>query len=111
MYRASPSSGCAADYYSLDYQHPQWEPDGFVWKIAGHPCYDPVKDLIVPLLKTPQHYHLSPLIGGPTRDRTWLAFHRGRVRQCCCVHACMAGAPGLRRRLAACLLRVVRASK
>ena len=88
MYRASPSSGCAADYYSLDYQHPQWEPDGFVWKIAGHPCYDPVKDLIVPLMKTPNHFHLSPLIGGPTNDRTWLAFHRGRVSRACMPALC-----------------------
>ena len=62
-------------------------------KIAGHPCYDPVKDLIVPLMKTPDHFHLSPLIGGPTRNRTWLAFHRGRVgvslRACkpACFHA------------------------
>ena len=51
-------------------------------KIEGHACYDPIKDLIMPLMKTPNHYHASPLIGGPTRNRTWLAFHRGRVRFC-----------------------------
>ena len=38
----------------------------------------------MPLMKTPDHYHLSPLIGAPTRARTWLAFHRGRVRRRCC---------------------------
>ena len=110
MYRASPSSGCAADYYSLDYQHPQWEPDGFVWKIAGHPCYDPVKDLIVPLLKTPQHYHLSPLIGGPTRDRTWLAFPP-RQGEAVLLRACMHGRRAWLAPPAGCLLRVVCASK
>lgn len=39
-----------------------------------------MQDLIIPLMKTPNHYHLSPLIGGPARNRTWLAFHRGRVQ-------------------------------
>ena len=57
----------------------QWEPDGYLHKIAGHACYDPIKDLVVPLMKTPDHYHMSPLIGGATHKRTWLAFHRGRV--------------------------------
>lgn len=32
-------------------------------------------------MKTPNHYHLSPLVGAPTRNRTWLAFHRGRVQK------------------------------
>ncbi|KAL4426069.1 hypothetical protein ABPG77_007865 [Micractinium sp. CCAP 211/92] len=58
----------------------QWEPDGFLRKIAGHACYDPVKDLVLPSMKTPEHFRASPLIGAPTRDRTWLAFHRGRVQ-------------------------------
>ena len=70
----------------MNVTHPQWEPDGFIGKIEGHPCYDPVKDLIVPLMKTPNHFHLSPLIGGPTNDHTWLAFHRGRVSVCACAY-------------------------
>ena len=43
----------------------------------------------MPLQKRPDHYHLSPLLGGATRERAWLAFHRGRVRQGCGYHACM----------------------
>ena len=49
----------------------------------------PLQDLIVPLMKAPDHYHLSPLSGAPPRNRTWLAFHRGRVRSVARVHACM----------------------
>ena len=43
----------------------------------------------MPLMKAPDHYHLSPLSGAPPRNRTWLAFHRGRVRSVARVHACM----------------------
>ncbi len=39
------------------------------------------QDLVMPLMKRPDHYRLSPMIGGPTRERRWLAFHRGRVRR------------------------------
>lgn len=38
------------------------------------------QDLIMPLMKVPDHFGDSPLIGAPTRNRTYLAFHRGRVR-------------------------------
>jgi hypothetical protein len=30
-------------------------------------------------MKNPNHFHQSPLVGGATRNRTWLAFHRGLV--------------------------------
>jgi hypothetical protein len=64
----------------------QWQPDGFVQQYKKRdgqqfPCYDAEKDLIVPLMKNPNHFHKSPLIGGHTRNRTRLAFHRGLVRQ------------------------------
>ncbi|EFN56537.1 hypothetical protein CHLNCDRAFT_51514 [Chlorella variabilis] len=102
-------SGYWEDVYSDEVHHPHWEPDGFLQKIAGHPCYDPVKarsegamfcrlhsrlaaavashpchaqqDLVVPLMKTPQTFYKSPLLGATPRSRTWLAFHRGRVQQ------------------------------
>ncbi|KAL4452532.1 hypothetical protein ABPG75_008194 [Micractinium tetrahymenae] len=73
-------TGYWEDEYSNEFQHPQWEPDGFLHKIAGHACYDPVKDLVLPSMKTPDHFRASPLIGAPTRNRTRLAFHRGRVQ-------------------------------
>lgn len=72
-----------------------YEPGGFQRKIAGHSCYDPSKDMVVPLMKRPEHYHDSPLLGAPARERTWLCVHRGRVQP---------GTPrysrGLRQRLA-----------
>ena len=40
----------------------------------------PKQDLVVPSMKTPEDWRASPLAGAPTRNRTWLAFHRGRVR-------------------------------
>lgn len=38
-----------------------------------------MQDLVVPPLKKPDHWRNSPLLGAPTRERIWLAFHRGRV--------------------------------
>ena len=38
------------------------------------------QDLVVPLMKNPNHFHRSPLLGGQARNRTILAFHRGLVR-------------------------------
>ena len=78
----------------------QWQPEGFVQQYKGrdgqqYPCYDSEKDLIVPLMKNPNHFHKSPLIGGHTRNRTWLAFHRGLVREaagsCSAALLCFAG--------------------
>ncbi|KAL4447245.1 hypothetical protein ABPG77_007278 [Micractinium sp. CCAP 211/92] len=69
------------DNYSIEYHHPQFDPDGFQKKLDSRlPCYNPEKDLVTPLMKRPDHYRLSPMIGGPTRERRWLAFHRGRVQ-------------------------------
>ena len=44
-------------------------------------CLHLAQDLVVPLIKTPNRNKHSPLFGAPTRNRTWLAFHRGRVRE------------------------------
>jgi hypothetical protein len=44
----------------------------------------------MPLPKRPEHYHLSPLVGAPARNRTWLAFHRGRVGPLRCAEPCCA---------------------
>ncbi|KAL4425253.1 hypothetical protein ABPG75_009269 [Micractinium tetrahymenae] len=67
--------------YSQDLLHKQFEPEGFQQKMAPWlPRYDPAKDLAMPLMKRPDHYHLSPLVGAPTRERTLLALHRGRVQ-------------------------------
>lgn len=74
------STGYPADRYDGERQHPQFEPHGWLVKIAGYPCYDPEKDLVLPSMKGPFHFDQSPLIGAPTRNRTWLAFHRGRVQ-------------------------------
>ncbi|KAL4427668.1 hypothetical protein ABPG75_001757 [Micractinium tetrahymenae] len=91
------TSGTAydADNYSMEYVHPQYDPKGFQRRIAGHPCYDPHKDLIMPLMKTPDHFHRSPLLGGRAHERKYLAFHRGRVQ-----HQLPGYSRGIRQRLA-----------
>lgn len=72
-------TGFPGNVYHLNVSHPHWEPEGSMAKLdLSQPCHDPVKDLVLPLMKTPDHYHQSPLVGAPTRNRTWLAFHRGR---------------------------------
>ncbi|KAL4425009.1 hypothetical protein ABPG77_002894 [Micractinium sp. CCAP 211/92] len=88
-------TGYMADSYDADIRHPQFEPEGWRRKIEGFPCYDPAKDLVVPALKTPEHFGASPLAGAATRERTWLGFHRGRVQP-----ENMQFARGIRQRLA-----------
>ena len=53
---------------------PPWLPT-----IAGHPCYDPAKDLVVPSFKSTSHYHGSPLLGAEPLARDILLFFRGDV--------------------------------
>lgn len=50
------------------------------WPLPPSSHSPPAQDLVMPLMKRPDHFRLSPVVGGPTRERRWLAFHRGRVR-------------------------------
>ncbi|PNH07497.1 putative glucuronosyltransferase, partial [Tetrabaena socialis] len=68
----------APDRYNTDFRS-ALQPEGFVKFIAGHPCYDPSKDLLVPAFKQPRHYAASPLQGAPARERDLLFFFRGDV--------------------------------
>ena len=76
----STGSRIAASRCSFNYTDPQFEPNGFLSKLGSFPCFDPSKDLVLPSMKKPDHWKASPLLGAPTRERTWLAFHRGRVQ-------------------------------
>lgn len=58
---------------------PALQPGGWLRHIQGHACYDPVKDLVVPSYKHPNHYGLSPLLGSPPVARDILLFFRGDV--------------------------------
>ncbi|GLI69588.1 hypothetical protein VaNZ11_014247 [Volvox africanus] len=67
-----------ADNYTKDYVG--WrQPEGFVKLIRGHPCYDPVKDLVIPIWRPPQHYWRSPLLSAPAKPRDIFLFFRGDV--------------------------------
>lgn len=68
------------DDYSANTKHPHWDPKGFLPRLGDHACYEPGKDMVVPLLKRPDHFWASPLLGARARNRTFLAFHRGRVQ-------------------------------
>ncbi len=52
-------------------------PKGWLTYVRGHPCFDPVKDLAVPVFKAPSHYARSPLLGSAPRERDLLMFFRG----------------------------------
>ncbi|KAL4856586.1 DNA-directed RNA polymerase II subunit RPB2 [Chlorella vulgaris] len=69
------------DNYSLNITHPVWQPEGHLGKLGAFPCYDPRKDLTVPLMWSPNKYGSSPLLGAPTRERHILAFFKGRVME------------------------------
>eukprot|EP00798_Chlamydomonas_sp_ICE-L_P007380 gene7380-504_t len=75
------NSGYVSDNYSKpmdrmpEYQHySDWRQ-----MYKGHPCYDPVKDLLVPGFKTPLHFHSSPLLSGVAKPRDILLYFRGDV--------------------------------
>ncbi|KAG2501892.1 hypothetical protein HYH03_000390 [Edaphochlamys debaryana] len=79
----NPKSNTAyvQDDYSANY-HPafdSWPGGNFRDRIAGHPCYDPKKDLVIPSFKAPQHYVHSPLLGAPPYERDILLYFRGDV--------------------------------
>ncbi|KXZ53464.1 hypothetical protein GPECTOR_7g914 [Gonium pectorale] len=67
-----------ADNYTRDFK--TWrQPEGYTKYITGHACYDPVKDLVIPIWRTPQHYWRSPLAGAPAKPRDIFLFFRGDV--------------------------------
>ena len=69
------------DNYNWDVKDPAdpENPDGWVHLHAGHPCYDPNKDLVIPSLKPPDHYKWSPLAGAPDQPKKHLLYFRGDV--------------------------------
>ncbi|KAG2432503.1 hypothetical protein HXX76_008848 [Chlamydomonas incerta] len=55
------------------------------WRNAtswAHPCFDPAKDLVIPVFKDPQHYRRSPYLGAPAAaaPRDLLGFFMGDLR-------------------------------
>ncbi|MEW5312044.1 MAG: hypothetical protein WDW38_003706 [Sanguina aurantia] len=71
------NTGYGADNYSLEFEHREL-PGGFLATTSqAHPCYDPVKDLAIPLFKDPNHMHASPYLGRPQPKRDLLMSFRG----------------------------------
>ncbi|KAI3432296.1 hypothetical protein D9Q98_003856 [Chlorella vulgaris] len=73
-------SGYGPDNYSFEVMHPVYQPEGHLSKLGSFPCYDPSKDMIIPLMSSPNKYHASPLLGAPTYKRHILAFFNGRIQ-------------------------------
>lgn len=69
------------DNYELDFVHPDKQPDGWIKNIKSHACYDPAKDLVIPMWKTPKHLQRSPFVGGWPVEREILLFFRGDMGQ------------------------------
>ncbi|GFR40870.1 hypothetical protein Agub_g1521 [Astrephomene gubernaculifera] len=67
-----------ADNYTRDYKS-WYQPEGFVTHIEGHACYDPVKDLVIPIWRPSQLYWRSPLVSAPSKPRDIFLFFRGDV--------------------------------
>ncbi|KAG2501893.1 hypothetical protein HYH03_000391 [Edaphochlamys debaryana] len=69
------------DNYTFEIQPywKDWPGYDFNQRIAGHPCYDPKKDLVIPAFKWPGHYHQSPLLGAAPLERDILLFFKGDV--------------------------------
>ncbi|KAG2444184.1 hypothetical protein HYH02_009122 [Chlamydomonas schloesseri] len=67
-----------ADNYTRDFVSPR-QPKGYTYLIEGHVCYDPKKDLVVPIWRPPLHYARSPLQGAPAKPRDIFLFFRGDV--------------------------------
>lgn len=69
------------DRFDFEHTHQQYQPEGHLWKLGLYRCYDRTKDLVVPSMWPPQKYPDAPLFGAPSRERTILAFHKGRVME------------------------------
>eukprot|EP00201_Polytomella_parva_P019453 CAMPEP_0175040528 /NCGR_PEP_ID=MMETSP0052_2-20121109/1321_1 /TAXON_ID=51329 ORGANISM="Polytomella parva, Strain SAG 63-3" /NCGR_SAMPLE_ID=MMETSP0052_2 /ASSEMBLY_ACC=CAM_ASM_000194 /LENGTH=539 /DNA_ID=CAMNT_0016302765 /DNA_START=1526 /DNA_END=3145 /DNA_ORIENTATION=+ len=54
---------------------------GAMWQnlMGRHPCYDPVKDLVIPAFKSPRKYIHSPLMDYPPMKRDILFYARGNM--------------------------------
>ncbi|KAJ9511447.1 hypothetical protein QJQ45_029894, partial [Haematococcus lacustris] len=63
------------DNYTQEYVYSN-QPNGWLRTIQGHPCYDPVKDLVLPSLKYPHQFHASPLLVAPRQSRNITLFFR-----------------------------------
>eukprot|EP00775_Hariotina_reticulata_P012387 gene12387-12521_t len=69
------------DNYSqhLGMGSPDSKPISWTELTAGHACYTPGKDLVMPSAKSPMHYRWSPLLGAPAQHRSTLLYFRGDV--------------------------------
>jgi hypothetical protein len=95
------TSGTAydSDVYSQEIYHPQYQPEGHLYKLGNYSCYDPKKDLVIPPVYSPLKYYYSTLHGAPEQPkRKILAFFKGDLRQ---QDARMIYSRGLRQKLAA----------
>ncbi len=66
------------DNYSVDVLDDPLLPGGFHEFINGHECYNPSKDLVIPLWRSAGFFRRSIYLGAQPRKRDWLVFHRGR---------------------------------
>ncbi|MEW5318578.1 MAG: hypothetical protein WDW38_009791 [Sanguina aurantia] len=68
-------------YPSDNYSKPQvnafFQPQDYRLTFAGHACYTPGKDLLIPVWKPPHHYSSSPLAGAAPVPRTTLLSFKG----------------------------------
>lgn len=69
------------DNYSAYNDDPIYMPEGSDGKLGQYPCFDSEKDLVIPAVSSFQKYRDSPLTGAPTRNRSILAFFKGRTLQ------------------------------
>ncbi|MEW5305094.1 MAG: hypothetical protein WDW36_007657 [Sanguina aurantia] len=60
------------DNYTKPMHHKEWAPGDWRDLIKGHVCFDPHKDLVIPMWKMPGHFRTSPLVGAAPRERKFL---------------------------------------
>ncbi|MEW5310146.1 MAG: hypothetical protein WDW38_001973 [Sanguina aurantia] len=60
------------DNYTKPMYHKEWAPGDWRDLIKDHVCFDPHKDLVIPMWKMPGHFRTSPLVGAAPRERKFL---------------------------------------
>ena len=86
------SSRYMADNWRVDWRTDIRAPSGKRWSFPGgslamigdHPCFDPRKDLVIPVFRPPSHYADSPWLrsaGTPTVERSTLAYFSGNLAE------------------------------
>ena len=64
------------NYTNVLYRHPVLAPEGLLPEIGRHPCFDPTKDVALPVFRPSRVFASSPMLGALPLSKKHLLFFR-----------------------------------